>query len=99
MSADVVLGFPTSAARTDVYVHLMREMQRTAADADDARAQRRLLRKRDAEPIQHQKLTARGPLSGLTKNARPTQDGRSNDVPRTRIELVTPGFSDLCSTD
>jgi hypothetical protein len=38
-------------------------------------------------------------IPGLRKTPNPLQDGRLRDVPRARIELATPGFSDLCSTD
>jgi len=87
------LGHSKVTTTLDYYSHAMPENRGRPADRFSARLAEYLI-----EGHQEGHHDPKPPLSPGTKNAQPLTGRAFTVVPRPRVELGTPGFSDLCST-
>jgi hypothetical protein len=89
------LGHSKVSTTLDYYAHALPEDADQAAERFERRvaayaAIGKQLGKQTPKPL---------PFTTHLKTPNPLRDGRLRNVPRARIELATPGFSDLCSTN
>jgi len=89
------LGHSTIATTLAYYAHCVpQDEDRPAARFEERRRAAIAHRQPDRQPEPFFDVSEK-----LPKTPNPLQDVRLRNVPRARIELATPGFSDLCSTD